>query len=242
MESTTSKLRFERSGYYFIGLVGLALLGFWPSYFAKFFDGTADFRFYFHFHAFMVSLWIACLITQPILIKKKKFEIHRIIGKLSYVLMPLVFISVILLSHYRIQDHVLIQGNEKLYGPHLLLSFKDLLILGTFYSIAIAYRNNVHIHARAMVTTGIVFIEPALGRVVFKILNIGSAGYLLTIGLIYSLLVGLMIVERKEKQGRWVFPLVLGSYILFHSLLIFEIRIGLWETFATWFATLPLTN
>jgi hypothetical protein len=40
------KLRFDLSGYYFIGLIVLVILGFWPFYFAKFFNGTADFTFY----------------------------------------------------------------------------------------------------------------------------------------------------------------------------------------------------
>jgi len=156
--------------------------------------------------------------------------------------MPLVIISVILLAHYRIPKNVLIEGNEKLYGPHLMVPFKDLFILMTVYIIAIAYRNNIHVHARAMVATGIVFIEPALARLIIHLLKDGKIGYLLTIGLIYSVLVGLMIVERKEKRGRWVFPLVFGLYFFIHSLLIFKVRIGIWETFAQWFASLPLTN
>ena len=66
-------------------------------------------------------------------------------------------------------------------------------------------------------------------------------GYLLTIGIIYSILIGLMIIERSQKRGRWIFPLILGMYIFVHSLLLFNIKIGVWETFAKWFAGLPLT-
>ncbi len=73
------KIRFDKSGYYFIGLVVLAFLGFWATYFSKFFDGETKFNFYFHFHAAMVSLWILALIVQPILIGKKKLAIHKIV-------------------------------------------------------------------------------------------------------------------------------------------------------------------
>ena len=79
------KIKFDKAGYYAIGLIALALLGFWPTYFSKFFDGTANFNFYFHFHFAMASLWIMLLIVQPILIKKKKLSIHRKIGKLSFI-------------------------------------------------------------------------------------------------------------------------------------------------------------
>jgi len=242
MKAITSKIRFDKSGYYFIGLVGLVLLGFWPSYFAKLFNGSEKYSFYFHFHATMMSLWILALIVQPILIRKKKLSVHKFIGKLTYVLMPLLFISVILLTHYRIQDHVLIVNNQKLYGPHLIIPFKDLLILGTAYIIAIVYRHDINIHARAMIATGIVFIEPALIRLIrHSLISDASLAYFCNIGLVYSLLIGLMILERKQKKGRWVFPLILGLYIFVHSLLIFQIRIGIWETFAKWFAGLPLT-
>ena len=101
METIKSKLRFDLSGYYFIGLIGLILIGFWPSYFSKFVNGTADFTVYFHFHATMVSTWVFMLIAQPILIRKRKLALHRLIGKLSYIVFPLILISIILLSHSR---------------------------------------------------------------------------------------------------------------------------------------------
>jgi hypothetical protein len=239
MPASTSKIRFDYSGYYFIGLVIIVLLGFWPSYFSGFINGTNKFSFYFHFHAFMMSTWIAMLIIQPILIRKKKLSVHKIIGKLSYIIMPLLFVSVLLLVHSRIK------GSERNdLGLSIFVPFKDLLILGTVYIIAIRYRHNLQIHARAMIATGIVFIEPALARFmshsVFKG-NDGPWAYFSTIGIIYGLLIILMIVERKQKNARWVFPLVLSMYIIVHSVLIFNIEIPFLNSFAKWFASLPLT-
>jgi hypothetical protein len=235
MEPIKPKLRFDISGYYFIGLFALVLLGFWPSYFAKFFNGTADFNFYFHFHATMVILWIAMLIAQPLLIRKKKLALHRLVGKLSYVVFPLIFISVLLLVHSR---HNI---DEESLDIRLFVPFKDLIILGTAYFIAIRYRHDINLHARGMVATGIVFIEPALVRFLMNTFGAGLTAYLFTIGIIYALLIGLMIAERHQKRGRWVFPLILVSYILVHSIIIFNIHIGIWEAFCKWFIVLPLT-
>lgn len=234
-----AKIRFEKSGYYFIALVAFVLLGFWPTYFSKFINGTADFNFYFHFHALMMSLWILALIVQPILIKKKKVSIHRFIGKLSYVLMPLLFISVILLKHSRIGGQV----TEGL-GASLWLQTKDLVIIGIMYVVAIKYRHNIQLHARAMIATGIVFIEPALAR--FLIISVfpeeyGLQAFLITIGLVYALLITLMFLERKQKSGRWIFPLELILYIIFHSLYFLKISFPAWDAFAAWFALLPIT-
>lgn len=235
MELIKPKLRFDISGYYFIGLVGLVILGFWPTYFAKFFNGSADFTFYFHFHAVILTLWLLLLIIQPILIRKKKLVIHRFNGKLSYFLFPLIFLSVILLAHSR---HEI---NEKNLDIRLLVPFKDLLILGTAYFIAIRYRHNINLHARGMIVTGIAFIEPALVRFIrYAIIPSPTANYL-TIFIVYSILIGLIIKERNQKRGRWIFPLILGLYVIVHTIIIFKIHIGPWELFSKWFITLPLT-
>jgi hypothetical protein len=66
------KIRFDKFGYYFIGLAVLAFLGFWATYFSKFFGGETRFNFYFHFHAVMMLLWILVLIVQPTLIRKNE--------------------------------------------------------------------------------------------------------------------------------------------------------------------------
>lgn len=238
MSTSTSKIRFDKSGYYFIGLVIIVLLGFWPSYFSGFINGNNKYAFYFHFHAFMMSTWIAMLIAQPILIRKKKLRIHKVIGKISYVVMPLLFISVLLLVHSRIK------GSERNdLGLSIFVPFKDLLIIATTYIIAIRYRHNLQIHARAMIATGIVFIEPALSRFMDNsvIKNNGVLAYLSTIGIIYAILISLMIIERKQKSARWIFPLVLVMYIIVHSVLIFNIEIPFLNSFAKWYASLPLT-
>lgn len=235
MEPIKPKLRFDISGYYFIGLFALVILGFWPSYFSKFFNGAGDFNFYFHFHAAMVILWIAALITQPILIKKKKLKIHRLIGNLSYCIFPFIFFSVILLVHSR---HNI---NDENLDIRLFVPFKDLLILAVAYFIAIRYRRDINLHARGMVATGIVFIEPALVRLIMNLFGSSLTSYIATILIIYSILIALIILERHQKKGRWIFPLILGLYMIVHSIIIFNIHIGIWEAFSKWFIVLPLT-
>jgi Ca2+/Na+ antiporter len=219
-------------------------LGFWPSYFAKFFNGTADFKFYFHFHATMMILWIPALVLQPILIKKKKVALHRFIGKMTYFLFPLIVTSVMLivnLSH----NHNL---NEKDLGINVFGQVKDFIIFAMAYFIAIKYRHNIDVHARAMIATGIALIEPALARIFynsfggFKIFeNLPLFGNILAIIMISLLLIALMMKERHQKKGRWVFPLILGLYTVVNAIAIFQIHITLWESFSKWFVSLPLT-
>lgn len=239
MKPTKRSLPFDRSGYYFAGLFALAIAGFWPSYFSKFFDGTGDFSFYFHFHAFFAVLWIVMLIAQPLLIRKKKFELHRKIGKLSYAVVPLIFISIILLAHNTLK------GPLESIGLELWIPAKDLLLFAVGYGIAIKYRNNMPIHARGMIVAGMVLIEPALVRLILYVFfpeeGFAPSGYINTIIILYSLFIGLIIAERHQKTGRWVFPLALALYIFVHSVLVFQIRVPGWQAFSEWFSALPLT-
>jgi hypothetical protein len=236
LEFLKSKIRFDAAGYYLLGVLMLVFLGFWPSYFAKFFDGSLNYSGYFHFHAIIVLLWMAVLITQPILIRNKKFAIHRTIGKSTYVLFPLIIISVVLLSHSQSQI------NEVKNPMGLFITFKDLITLSVAYAIAIRYRKNIEIHARGMIATGIIFIEPALarfsGRNLDIMTNFHGFPYLFTMLFMYVVLVILIIAERKRKSGRWVFPLMLGLLILVQSIWLFQIQIGPWIKFQEWFISL----
>ena len=237
---TTKKrtLQFKRTGYYFIAMLFLAFLGFWPTYFSKFFDGTADFATYFHFHALMALLWILFLIVQPLLVYRKKLDLHRTIGKFSYLLVPLLYLSVILLAHHRIDP----ESPDRYIN--LWFPFKDLIIFSAGYGVAIRYRKQMAIHARGMIVAGIVMIEPALVRLILAVFFPGEfniMAYFLTIGLVYALLIGLIIRDRNEKKGRWVFPMALVLYLLVHGFIISQVRFKPWESFVDWFAALPLT-
>jgi signal transduction histidine kinase len=117
-----SKINFTNAGYFAIGLLLLAFLGFWKSHFSQFFDSTASFNIYFHFHAVIAISWIGLLSAQTILIRNKNFVLHRSLGKPSYVLIPLIFISVSLLAHSRINQEA------RDAGPALWIPFEDLLL------------------------------------------------------------------------------------------------------------------
>jgi hypothetical protein len=234
------KLRFDLSGYYFFGLVFLVLLGFWPSYFAKFFNGTANFSFYFHFHATVLILWMSGLIIQPILIRKKIINTHRIIGKISYFIIPLIFISILLLTHSRLPHNGIITDQDL---GSAFNSFKDLIVLGLAFFIAIKFKKDYQLHARGMIVTGLAFIEPAFIRFAFRVISNTTFAYLTTIFTLYAVFLFLIYKERNQKSARWVFPLILILYLIAHSLVLTDcIYLPMWRNFVNWFASLPFTT
>ncbi len=85
--------KLQRNIVWFFSLLLLtSFLGFYPTYLVKAptFEG---FKTAHHFHGLMALLWILLLIVQPLLIRLKKNALHKQVGKLSYVIMPLLMRS-----------------------------------------------------------------------------------------------------------------------------------------------------
>ncbi len=95
----SKKINFDKAGYFIAILIPIVIVAFWPSYFSILFDHVITPTFYSHFHGIMMMIWIALLIVQPILIRKKKLKIHRLVGKMSYFVGPVVFISMLMITH-----------------------------------------------------------------------------------------------------------------------------------------------
>ena len=84
---------YYNQGYWFLLLIVLVIARFYTSCFAVFFQPHASII---HIHFMLMVLWIAMLITQPFLIKYKKLALHRMLGKISYILVPLALTSAFL--------------------------------------------------------------------------------------------------------------------------------------------------
>lgn len=229
-------MTFNKSGYYFILLLVLAVIGFWESYFSKLFSDISS---YTHFHAITMLLWISILITQPFLIRYKKKDLHRIIGKISYGLVPLLIISLILLAHNQIsiQNYGISYG--RLYVLFLQLSLLVIFVIA--YSLAIIYRKSPNHHARYMIGTSLTLIDPAVARIPLDLPSLPFSYQVITFSIIILILLTLIFMERKKQKGREVFPIMLLVFIFFQTLNLTWTDSRAWDSFAMWFALLPLT-
>ncbi len=227
---------FNKSGYYFIVLLALALIGFWDTYFSKIFSET---NFYVHFHAATMMVWIGILITQAFLIKNKKYDLHRVIGKFSYALFPFIVISLVLLAHNQITIYDFGIKYFRLYVLFLQLSLLVIFVIA--YSLAIAYRKSPMQHARYMICTSLTMIDPAVARIPLNIPDLPFNYQVLTFGLTNLILIILIVLERKQKSGREVFPIMLAVFVFFQTLNLTWTRSSAWDSFALWFAELLLT-
>ena len=235
IQSISAKISFDKAGYFILILVPIVILAFWPSYFSIISSNIIAPSFYAHFHGIMMIIWISLLIAQPILIRKNKLKTHRLLGKISYLIGPLVLVSMLLITHHY----------RRLVTTPSGITFANLNVWLVCYIIAIVYRHKTSIHARAMIGTAISLLDPIFMRFMFYIVSpmlhlSYPLPFFIGIGIIFGVLITLILLERKQKRGRWVFPLVLGFYVIAYPISFFNVKIPP-DSFNRWFNSLSLT-
>lgn len=238
MHVTARPVDYSRSGPYLAGLFLLTLLAFWPTYLSQ---KAPPSSFYTHLHAISASVWMLLLIVQPIAIRRRRLDVHRLFGRVSYGVAPLVVWSMVLLSNHRIR--IATPGSYPIQTYILYLQISLILLFGLAYVLAIYYRRVAAVHARFMVCTAATLIDPILIRVMFQIAPVPTWNYQwLTFGVTDLVLLILIWMERHSRSGRKVLPLMLLLFVVLQLPALFGWTDGaLWQAFARWFASVPLT-
>lgn len=225
------------AGPWFLGLLVLAAVAFWPSYLSQLGASTA----YTHLHAFTATLWILMLIAQPVAVRTRRMSLHRALGRASYAVVPVVLLSVILLAHSRIAG---LEGGAFAGQSYLLYMQVSLAAMfGLCYALALLNRRNMAVHARFMICTAFTLVDPIVVRLLLRADPTPDWNYQwLTFALTDLVILGLVWLERNARGGRWVFPVMLPVFVLSQA----PPLLGLtgtrwWQAFARWFAGLPLT-
>ena len=103
---------------------------------------------------------------QPMLIRYKKYDLHRQLGKLSYILVPLILVTIFLVTkgQYLRMAHILPPA-QNIGG--LALDVPDIFAFGAFYILALIHKNNTPYHMRYMIATSLLMLGPGIGRTFF---------------------------------------------------------------------------
>jgi len=227
-------LDLTRSWKYFAAFFALALIAFWPSYISQ----PATYAPFTHLHAATATIWMLLLIAQSWAIGARRVPLHRLLGKLSYVVALLVVVSVVLLAHSRIQG---ISGDSYALQTYILYLQLSLAILFALsYALAIWNRRSVARHSRFMVCTALTLVDPVVIRILFWIDPTPDWNYQwLTFGLTDIIFLILIWLERSSRAGRGVFPAMLAVFVLVQLPALLGLTFSpLWQGFARWFASL----
>ena len=178
------------------------------------------------------------LVVQPLLIRKKLNSIHRLLGKLSYLLVPILLFTTFDLLRYRMRhlpsiDYVAVA-----------LIFNALLAFSILYGLAIYNRKRSAIHARYMLCTVFPFFTPATDRILsiyfpstlqyFPIIN-GQPNVMLFGFLLADLiLIGFCIWDWISHRRVNVFPVALLILLIYHWSVIAFYKYAFWKAFSDW--------
>jgi hypothetical protein len=224
---------FRKSAPWFALLMLLAVPAFWPSYL---YVEKVERDWHVHAHGFALFAWGALLIVQPWLIAKGNWALHRRIGKLSYLVAPLVVASTILLGSYRLKAEL---GPAQLYFLWVQAALLALFTLA--YVQAIRHRGAAALHARYMACTALAMVDPILARIIYNHFGIDfPILQVLTWLTIDAILLYLWKRDAERGNGIRVFPAMLAAFVVMQAPTFFLYRTEAWAGFARWYAALPL--
>lgn len=210
----TKQFTYHNLGYWFLLFTVLVFAGFYHTYFVKLLDIKTPII---HIHFLLMGLWISMLITQPFLIKYKKLATHRLLGKVSYVLVPLVLLSAWLLAKSEYHRKIARLTEAASAGLNNLSEFEilktastnpaaivALILFALFYSLAIRHRKQSAKHSRYMLATALILLGPTVDRIIFINLGInrllGSSPYFVSMLMIDLILVIFICLDFKNKR------------------------------------------
>ena len=143
-------------------LLILAPVAFWPLYVSKSWSGIDR---YTHAHALLGTLWLLVLIVQPLLIRHGHRAVHRSVGRASLLIAVAFVVSGLLLAHYRVsrlpEDLVLKEG------IYVYLPLAVALLFAGACGLGFRWRRSTAVHARFMLSTALLLIDPVLARIMF---------------------------------------------------------------------------
>jgi hypothetical protein len=238
----TKQFTYHNLGYWFLLFIVLAFAGFYHTYFTKLLDIKTPII---HIHFILMGLWILVLIAQPFLIKYKKPATHRLLGKVSYVMVPLVLWSVWVLARKDYHGKIERLSEAAAAGLNNLTEFEiskaaavhpatliGMMVFAIFYSLAIWHRKQSAKHARYMLATALILLGPTIDRIVAINLGIksiaGVSTYFVSMLLIDFILCLLLYIDFKNKRE---------TKTLVHCLLIFiasQLAFYILPTFDGW--------
>ena len=95
--SAAPDLAYRNAGFFVLLLLAFVVWGFYQSYFSQFpaFPNITTVQ---HWHGGLLLVWFTLLIVQPFLIKYRSYTLHRRLGRVSYVLIPSILLSIVLVG------------------------------------------------------------------------------------------------------------------------------------------------
>jgi hypothetical protein len=218
---------YHRAWLYFLLAMAVIIAGFVPSFFTKL--PTTDA--WHHLHGMTATAWLTLLVVQPLLYSRGNMQLHRKLGKISFLLVPMLTVGGIKMIQ------LMIQGREH-YPPleAFRLSFIDVVSLLSFISffvLAIRHVRHTALHARYLAATAVLLVSPGLTRLLFHTvpaINTFSIGLNVCFA-IMDIAVILLLLDDRRRDGHFSKPYLQLAAVVFgiHLCLPFVSHWAWWQ-------------
>ena len=153
---------YRRAPYFVLAVIAVIILGFWPSYFAKW--GTVPWQF--HAHGVAASLWVLMVLAQSWTVHKEQLPLHRAVGKSSLLLFPFLIGGLAAIIDLTGKGFVSGEGvTRALYGGQFMIGLAlAIAAYVVLYYRALKFRRKVWLHSGYMLATPLILFESPFSR------------------------------------------------------------------------------
>ncbi len=217
-------------------IVGMILMfiivhiGFHATY-IKHFPEFKGFAWLHHIHGALMGAWVLLLVVQPILIHKQKFAAHRFLGKLSYIIAPLIIISMFFVARENYQTGVLKKTAVEVMAVQSI-TWMQLFMFVLFYSLAIYFRRYPYKHMRFIIGIAIIMLGPPINRILFSYFpEIGIANILLIALYLKTAVAAALFFNDLIKKKNWIPYLIVLSAFVLADIVYYARHSAAWQAF-----------
>jgi hypothetical protein len=208
---------YRNLGYILVVFPLIVAAGFWVPYFSQIPTFDSSITTAVHIHALLLFAWVALLVIQPLTIRNKAFSIHRILGKASYVLMPLILFFAIAMLRKEYQEHL--AGGMTLAAARSAeyLSTIQATLFVFFYVLAIARikKRDIAEHMRYVICIVLVLLPAGLARTLGYWFGVSqSSSQTLCLALIDVCLISLILFDRRRQYSARPYVVALAAYFI----------------------------
>ena len=133
---------------YFALLIPATVFAFWRSYFGILGSLPEGMTALVHVHAALQILWLFMLVAQAWFIRTKRFRLHRLVGRSSFVIVPIIILSGLATAHAAFNKPPP-PGVTFAELRHLdIITLGQLVAFGLTWWLAIVYRKQTPLHVR----------------------------------------------------------------------------------------------
>jgi hypothetical protein len=169
-----------------------------------------------HMHFVLFLLWIAMILYQPTLIKKRKLARHKSIGKLSYLLVPLMLVTIWMMIFHVIQKYGNVDEEKVMIST--TGSLLDSLSFTICYLISMRNKSKTPVHVAFLIGACLIVFNPGIGRLIAQSVS-NDLAILVMILLPILIPLGILLYE-KIRLGRKALK---SPYLLFMLIWVIEV-------------------